>query len=48
MLGTIEKLKYADHDVKDTTKFLELVQEIYLENKEEVGPSRKLILEPAQ
>jgi hypothetical protein len=32
----------------NTTKFSSLVQEIYLENKEEVGPSGNPILEPAQ
>jgi hypothetical protein len=48
MLGKVEKLKYADHDVTDTTKFPDLVQEIYLENKEEVGPSGNPILEPTQ
>jgi hypothetical protein len=48
MLGKVEKLKYVDHDVTDTTKFPDLAQEIYLENKEEAGPSGKPILEPAQ
>jgi len=34
MLGKVEKLKYADHNVMDTTKFQVLEEEIYLENKE--------------
>jgi hypothetical protein len=33
MLGKVPKLKYVDQDVTDTTKFLELGQEIYLENR---------------
>jgi hypothetical protein len=48
MLGKVPKLKYADHDVTDTTKFPDLAQEIYLENRGEVGPLGKPILEPAQ
>jgi hypothetical protein len=39
----VGKLKYVDPDVTDTTKFLELAQEIYLEKKEEVGPLRNPI-----
>jgi hypothetical protein len=48
MLGKVEKLKYVDHDVTDTTKFPDLAQEIYLENKEELGPLGNPILELAQ
>jgi len=46
MPGKVEKFQYVDHDVTYTTKFPNLVQEIYLENKEEEGHSRKPILEP--
>jgi hypothetical protein len=48
MLGKVPKLKYEDHDVIDTTKFLDIVQEIYLENRGEVGPLGKPILDPMQ
>jgi hypothetical protein len=47
MLGKVAKLKYVDHDVTNTKKFPNLAQEIYLESKEEAGPSGKPILEPA-
>jgi hypothetical protein len=48
MLGKVSKLKYADHVVTDTTKFPDLVQESYLENRGEVGPLGKPILELAK
>jgi hypothetical protein len=48
MLGKVTKLKYVDHDVTDTTKFPEFMQEVYLENRGEVGPLGKPILEPVQ
>jgi hypothetical protein len=48
MLGKIEKLKYVDRDVTNTKKFPDLAHKIYLENKDEVEPSKNLILEPAQ
>jgi hypothetical protein len=46
MLGKVPKLKYIDQDVTDKTKFLELGQEIFLENMGEVGPLGKPILDP--
>jgi hypothetical protein len=33
MLGKVPKLKYADHDITDTKKFPDFVQEVYLENR---------------
>jgi hypothetical protein len=48
MLGKVLKLKYADHDITDTMKFPDFTQEVYLENRGEVGPLGKPILEPAQ
>jgi hypothetical protein len=41
MLGKVPKLKYVDHDVTDNSKFLNFVQEAYLENRGEVGPLLK-------
>jgi hypothetical protein len=35
----LTKLKYVENNVIDMKKFPNLVQEIYLDNKEEVGPS---------
>jgi len=32
LLGCIERLRYADHDVSDTKKFLEFVQQVYIES----------------
>jgi hypothetical protein len=37
LLGHIGKLKYSDHDVADTDKFLELAKRVYLET---VGTNR--------
>jgi hypothetical protein len=48
MLGKVPKLKYADHDVTNTTKFPNLLQESYFENRGEVGPLGKPILELVQ
>jgi len=31
MLGHVEKLRYSDHDVTDTDKFLEFAKKVYLE-----------------
>jgi hypothetical protein len=31
LLGQIDKLKYSDHDVADTDKFLEFAKRVYLE-----------------
>jgi hypothetical protein len=31
MLGRVSQLKYVDHDITDTSKFLELVPKHYLE-----------------
>jgi len=47
MLGKVPKLKYADHDIIDTTKFPKFSQESYLEKRGEVGPPGKPIMEPA-
>jgi hypothetical protein len=46
MLGKVPKLRYMDHDVHDTMKFLELVEECYLINIGEVGPLGRPVLEP--
>jgi hypothetical protein len=48
MLGMVPKLRYVDHDVHDTDKFLELVEDSYLINTEEIGPLGESILEPMQ
>jgi hypothetical protein len=48
MLGKVPKLRYADHDVRDVEKFLELDEEFYLINTGEVGPLKRPVLEPAQ
>ena len=48
MLGKVLKLKYAYHDVTSTTNFPDLAQESYLENRGEVGPLGKPILELAK
>jgi hypothetical protein len=48
MLGKVLKLKYVDHDVTDTTKFPDFVHESYLENRGDVGPLGKTILETVQ
>jgi hypothetical protein len=31
LLGYVEKLKYSDHDVTDTDKFLEFTKKVYLQ-----------------
>jgi hypothetical protein len=48
MMGKVPKLRYADHDVHDMTKFLELVKEKYLINTGEIGPLGRPVLDPAQ
>jgi hypothetical protein len=47
MLGKVPKLKYADHEITDTTKFPDFYQESYLEKRGEIGPPGKPIMEPA-
>jgi hypothetical protein len=46
MMGKVPKLRYADHDVRDTEKFLDLAQENYLEDMGEIGPLGIPVLEP--
>jgi hypothetical protein len=46
MIGGVNNMKYSDHDVADTIKFLDLVQHNYMECKGE-GPSGAPLLEPA-
>jgi len=48
MSGKVPKLKYVDHEITDTMKFQDFAQEVYMENRGEVGPLGKPILEPAQ
>jgi hypothetical protein len=48
MLGKVLNLRYANHDVKYTMKFPYLAHENYLEDKGEIGPLGKPILELAQ
>jgi hypothetical protein len=48
MLGKVSKLKYVDNDVTDKEKFLDFMQEVYLEDRGEVRPLGKPILEPVQ
>jgi hypothetical protein len=45
MLGKIVAQNFANHDIKDEPKFLELVQEKYLCNKIILG-TREILLEP--
>jgi hypothetical protein len=47
MVGGVDTIKYYDHDVADTTKFLDFVPHNYLENKGE-GPLGVPLLEPMQ
>jgi hypothetical protein len=47
MLGSINKLKYVDHDVEETRNLCEFVQQVYMESRGE-GPSRDPILELKQ
>jgi hypothetical protein len=48
MLKKVLKLRYSDHNVRDSTKFLELVEEAYLANTGEIGLLGKPMMEPAQ
>jgi hypothetical protein len=47
LLGCIEKLRYADHDVSDTRKFPEFAQQVYMEILG-TGPLGDLVLQPKQ
>jgi hypothetical protein len=47
MLGKVPKLRYSNHNVRDATKFPDLVKEAYLANIGEIGPLGKPIMEPA-
>jgi hypothetical protein len=47
MLGKIPKLRYADHDIHDMAKFLELAEENYMINTGEIRPLGRLVLDPA-
>jgi hypothetical protein len=47
MLGSINKLKYVDHDMTDIGNFVEFSQQMYMDIKGEV-PSRDPILELKQ
>jgi hypothetical protein len=48
MLVKLPKLRYLDHDVRDTMKFPYLAEEVYLANIGEIVPLGKPIMEPAQ
>jgi hypothetical protein len=48
MMGKVSKLRYADHDVHDAEKFLELAKESYLINTREIGPLDKPIMDLAK
>jgi hypothetical protein len=47
MIGGVNIMKYSDHDVEDTIKFLDLAQHNYMESRGEV-PSSVPLLEPTQ
>jgi hypothetical protein len=47
MLGHVEKLRYSDHDVIDTDKFLEFSKKVYLETVG-IGPFGEPINQPVQ
>jgi hypothetical protein len=47
LLGCIERLRYTDHDVSDTNKFPEFVQQVYMESLG-TGPLGDPILQPKQ
>jgi hypothetical protein len=43
----VEKLRYSDHDVTDTDKFLEFTKKVYLQNVG-IGPFGEPINQPVQ
>jgi hypothetical protein len=45
MVEGLNTMKYSDHDIIDVVKFLDLVQQNYMECKGE-GPSCLALLEP--
>ena len=45
MIGGVNTMKYSDHDVEYTVKFLDLVQHNYMESRGE-SPSGAPLLEP--
>jgi hypothetical protein len=47
ILGCVEKLRYADHDVADRDKFPEFEPQVYMERKG-ISVSGVPILEPKQ
>jgi len=47
MLRKVSKLRYFNHDVRNASKFPDLVKETYLTNIGEIGPLGKPIMEPA-
>jgi hypothetical protein len=47
LLGCIDKLRYADHDVSDTGKFPEFMQQVYMEILG-TGPLGDPVLQPKQ
>jgi hypothetical protein len=47
MLGCVDKLKYADHDITDRDNFHEFAPHVYMERKG-TTPSGVPILEPKQ
>jgi hypothetical protein len=47
MVGGVNAIKKSDHDIPDAIKFLDLVQQNYMDCKGE-GPSCVPLLEPAQ
>jgi hypothetical protein len=46
-MGFVPKMKYVDHNVREVAKFLELAQDVYMENKGKV-PLGDLIFYPKQ
>jgi hypothetical protein len=48
MLEKVAKIRYSYHVARDATKFLDLAKEYYLENKGEIEPLGKLIMDPTQ
>jgi hypothetical protein len=47
LLGCMERLRYSDHDVADTGKFLEFAQQVYMDNIG-TGPFGDPMMQPKQ
>jgi len=46
MLRKVPKLRYVDHGMRDTAKFIELADKTYLINTKEIGPLGRPTLDP--